>query len=69
MFDFNLLLSDYLQVPPSPGTVLDLVSELEYAEEQPVPLRSGKQVSCAGWSTREGGTGGSMCLRIGIAAK
>lgn len=69
VFDFNFSLSDSLQVPPSPGTVLDLVSELEYAEEQPVPLRSGKQVSCAGWSAREGGTGGTMCLRTGVAAR
>jgi len=40
VFDFNFLLSGHLQVPPSPGTLLDLVSELEYAEEQPVPLGS-----------------------------
>ena len=68
VFDFNFLLSGHLQVPPFPGTVLDLVSELEYAVEQPVPLRSGKQGSCTGWGTRESETGGTMCLRMGVAA-
>lgn len=33
-----------------------------------VPLRSGKQGSCTGWSIREGEIGGIMCLRMGVAA-
>lgn len=68
MFDFNSLLSYNLLVSPCPGTVLDLVSELEYAEEQPVPPRSGKQGSCTVWRTREGEVGGTMRLRMGVAA-